>query len=233
MFVRICLFLAMISALFTMCGCATSSGAYTVGTAARVTYSPNIIPVQISYIYPPGTIQVSFDKQIKTPIGTFAVGVDISGGLANRRYLILRFKGRETHYLLEEGKRYRISIPNDENGGTTVETTGDTGNVIVNVPNPTSETVAQLRHKLNTSQEALLAAQAKLRTRYENEQVSPPEENQEEMVEDAPSTEIDQIEEGTCVCEPCECEDCTCDKGDKSNLDGEPSAIEVELNDEE
>lgn len=121
------------------------------------TYTLPLLPIQIAYDFLSKKISVSISGRIQTPIGTFGISTGL--GVAEKKFggvrtLIVEAGDKRYVYKLEKGRPYRISLPSDENGKTEVNYPGDDENLIITIPNPTDETIADLKEKLKEEQEA-------------------------------------------------------------------------------
>ena len=129
-------------------------------------YQLPLIPIKVSYDFVSKKLKVAISGQIQTPIGTF--GVTASVGSSPKQFngvrtLTLETGTRKYVYQLERGKRYSINLPSDENGEAKVVYSGTDENLSIVIPNPTNETVGELRRKLKEEQEARERAEAGVR----------------------------------------------------------------------
>lgn len=106
---------------------------------------------------------MSVNGEIQTPLGTFGISTGVS--FVEQRYAGVRTLTVETArhkvvYRLEQGHPYSINLPSDENGDTQVIYSGTDDNLTVRIPNPTNETVAELKEKLKEERDARAHAEA-------------------------------------------------------------------------
>ena len=147
----------LISAL-SLGGCVSGPRVSQEGVpSVAATYTLPLLPIQITYDFISKKIGVSISGKIQTPIGTF--GISTGMGVVEKKFdgvrtLIIEAGKRRYIYKLEKGRPYRISLPSDENGKTEVNYPGTDDNLIITIPNPTNETVAELKEKLKEEQEA-------------------------------------------------------------------------------
>lgn len=150
-------------------GCGGTSGGGGGGTSytpvGSVSVTLPLLPIEIAYDFINDKVKVSISNKIQTPIGTFA----ISGGVLaeEKKYLAAerKFKGvrklrieagtQMEIYRIEDGRPYSVNIPTDVNGQTRLENWGSEGDIRVIVPNPTPETVAQLKAEIAALQQRL------------------------------------------------------------------------------
>jgi hypothetical protein len=122
-----------------------------------VSYSPPLLPIEITYDVMSGQLKVALSGRIQTPIGSFKVSFG-AASIAKRyngvRTLTLITGNRKYVYELEHGRPYSIRLPSDENGQAEVRYSGNDDNLEISIPNPTDETIAQLKEKLKQEQEA-------------------------------------------------------------------------------
>lgn len=134
-----------------------------VSSSVSVSYSPPLLPIEITYDLSTGQIKLALNGRIQTPIGTFKASYAATS--IGRRYDGVRtltvITGTNKYvYKLEPGRPYSIRLPSDENGQAEVRYSGTDENVEIVIPNPTNETVAELRQKLQEEQEARQRAEA-------------------------------------------------------------------------
>jgi hypothetical protein len=126
-------------------------------SSVTVSYSPPLLPIEITYDVISGQLKVALSGRIQTPIGDFKVSFG-AASIAKRyngvRTLTLITGNRKYVYELEHGRPYSIKLPSDENGQTEVRYTGNDDNLEISIPNPTDETIAQLKEKLKEEQES-------------------------------------------------------------------------------
>jgi hypothetical protein len=142
----------LISAIF-LTGC----GSQGIAPSSTVSYSPPLLPIEIAYDLITGQIRVLLSGQIATPLGTFKVSFGATT-IARRyngvRTLTIITGTKKYVYELEHGRPYSIKLPSDENGQTEIRYSGTDENLEIEIPNPTNETVAELKQKLKEEQEA-------------------------------------------------------------------------------
>lgn len=120
-------------------------------------YQLPVIPIKVSYDVLSRKLQVSVSGSIQTPVGTF--GATASAGPSPKQFSGVRTLTIESGtgkyvYQLERGKRYSISLPSDENGEAKVVYSGTDDNLSIVIPNPTGDTVGELRRRLKEEQGA-------------------------------------------------------------------------------
>jgi hypothetical protein len=128
-----------------------------VTPSVTVTYAPPLLPIEITYDVLSGQLKVALSGRIQTPLGSFKVSF-AAASIAKRyngvRTLTLITGDRKVVYELEHGRPYSIKLPSDENGETEVRYSGNDENLEISIPNPTDETIAELKEKLREEQEA-------------------------------------------------------------------------------
>lgn len=85
------------------------------GAGVGVSYKPIVIPISIG-IDSQGTIKATFDKEIRTPIGTFSVDIDTTLaqiGQQTPKILIVHVDQTVTVYALDAGKEFHIEFAGD------------------------------------------------------------------------------------------------------------------------
>lgn len=134
-------------------GCANQGAA----PSATLSYSPPLLPIEITYDLTTGQIRVSVSGRIQTPLGTFKVSFgakSIEKRYNGVRTLTIITGTKKYVYQLENGRPYSIKLPSDENGQTEVRYSGADENLEIEIPNPTNETIAELKQRLKEEQEA-------------------------------------------------------------------------------
>lgn len=123
---------------------------------AVVTFALPFLPIEIGYDVLNEKITVSISNKIQTPLGT----IGISGGVVIEekeyegiRTLRIEVGDKLYIYKLEKGRPYRITLPTDVYGGTTLTHTGTDETITITIPHPTDETIAELREKLRLREE--------------------------------------------------------------------------------
>lgn len=150
-------------------GCGGTGGGGGGGTSytpvGSVSVTLPLLPIEIAYDFINDKVKVSISNKIQTPIGTFA----ISGGVVaeEKKYLAAERKFKSVRklrieagtqmeiYRLEDDRPYSVNIPTDVNGQTRLENWGSEGDIRVIVPNPTPETIAQLKAEIAALQQRL------------------------------------------------------------------------------
>lgn len=125
-------------------------------SSVTVSYSPPLLPIEITYDVISGQLKVALSGRIQTPIGSFKVSfaaTSIAKHYNGVRTLTLITGNRKYVYELEHGRPYSIKLPSDENGQTEVRYSGNDDNLEISIPNPTDETIAHLKEKLKEEQE--------------------------------------------------------------------------------
>lgn len=153
--------LLIVVMIFAGCGGTSGGGGgggREVSPFSTVSITLPLLPIEIAYDFINDKIKVAISNRIHTPLGTFA----LSGGVtaeaqkylaAERKFkgirkLMLQAGSKLEVYRLEDGRPYSISIPTDVNGKTRLENWGPDGDIKVIVPNPTPETIAELRAEI-------------------------------------------------------------------------------------
>ena len=134
-------------------GCASNG----VAPSVTVSYSPPLLPIEITYDFTTEQIKVSLSGRIQTPLGTFKVtygAKSIEKRYNGVRTLIVITGTKKYVYELEHGRPYSIKLPSDENGQTEIRYSGTDENLEIEIPNPTNETIADLKQRLKEEQEA-------------------------------------------------------------------------------
>lgn len=142
-----------------LAGCGT--GGY--NRSVSVSYAPPLLPIEITYDLSTGQIKLALNGRIQTPLGTFKVSysaTSIDKRFNGVRTLTVVTGTNKYVYKLEPGRPYSIRLPSDENGEAEVRYSGTDDNVEIVIPNPTSETIAELKQKLQEEQEARQRAEA-------------------------------------------------------------------------
>ncbi|MCP9495206.1 MAG: hypothetical protein MSG64_12240 [Pyrinomonadaceae bacterium MAG19_C2-C3] len=149
---------------------------YEVAPSAELTYSTPLLPIQISFDLLTYKISVTINRKIQTPLGTFGMSIkpsrmekQIENRFGGVRILIIAAGDQRYVYELEKGRPYRISLPTDENGKTEVSYTGIDEDLQITIPNPTSETMAELRQKLKDAEDARESAEAEYKALLEGQ----------------------------------------------------------------
>lgn len=145
------------AAILTFAILSTSCVNQGVVPSATVSYSPPLLPIEITYDLTTGQIRVSVSGRIQTPLGTFKVSFgakSIEKRYNGVRTLTIITGTKKYVYQLENGRPYSIKLPSDENGQTEVRYSGADENLEIEIPNPTNETIAELKQRLKEEQEA-------------------------------------------------------------------------------
>ena len=100
---------------------------------------------------------MSLSGRIQTPLGTFKATIG-AASIAKRfdgvRTLTIVTGVKSYVYKLEHGHPYSIKLPSDENGQAEIRYSGTDDNLTIDIPNPTNETISELKQKLKEEQEA-------------------------------------------------------------------------------
>lgn len=154
-----------------------------VNSSVSVSYSPPLLPIEITYDVSTGQIKLALNGRIQTPLGTFKVSyaaTSIDRRFNGVRTLTVVTGTNKYVYKLEPGRPYSIRLPSDENGEAEVRYSGTDDNVEIVIPNPTTETVAELKQRLQEEQEARQRAEAN------NAESSTTEGQTEEIIQPVP-----------------------------------------------
>lgn len=166
------------TSIATVLGLAILLSSCTSGTTQQpspiggVTYKPSFLPIKITYDFFSKAISVSFSDEIQTPLGTF--GYVLGAKIAEKKFesvrkLKIQAGDKLYVYKLERGTSYSIAIPTDENGKTEISYTGTDDDVTITIPNPTSDTVADLKARLKEEQEARQRAEDELHSQSDGQ----------------------------------------------------------------
>lgn len=158
--------------LFTGCNnTPPSSTSVSPVPGGGIYYKLPLIPLKITYDIINNSLSVSISEEVQTPIGTFGITAGetfIKKRFPGVRTLTILTGNKKYVYRLEPGHPYSIMLPSDENGKSQVIYSGTDDNLSIVIPNPTNETVANLKAQLQQEQEARARAEAQL-----NSQPSP------------------------------------------------------------
>lgn len=144
--------------IFTGCAGGSGGGGGRQSTpTGTVSFGLPFLPIEIAYDFLNDKIKVSISNKIQTPLGTFGFSAGVV--LEERRYEAAEKKYKNTRklrieagdklriYKLEDGREYDIRIPTDVDGNARIKTDGE--DIVVSIPNPSPETVAELREEIS------------------------------------------------------------------------------------